>query len=272
MLVLEQPVIVCHEVDSTQMSLDDRSSVTLPKVGPPRYKKVEYINLSELLQLRQLGQQSARGQRESHLQPYMTMTHSQVTLRTERLELRPLGPEHIDLTKQLDFDPDVMKYVLFGRPLTPEEAMEVHKWLLNAATPVPGLGCWVGFDGDQFVGWWVLAPSQSNPGQDEPPQYNKRRAECGWRLLPKFWRKGYAKEGSRELLRHAFQDLGLNEVVGDTMAVNVACRAAMASCGLQHVRTFYNKYDNPPPGIEEGEVEYLITKDEWVRQRKALHH
>ncbi|KAJ9503084.1 hypothetical protein H2202_001238 [Exophiala xenobiotica] len=253
------------------MSLDDRSSATLPEVGPPRYKKVEQGYLSYLLQLTQLGQQSARGEQAPSLQPALTMTQTQTTLRTTRLELRPLGPEHLDLTKQLDFDPDVMKYVLFGRPLTAEEATEVHKWLLNAAKPVPGLGCWVGFDGDEFVGWWVLAPSQSNPGQEEPPRYNKGRAECGWRLLPKFWRKGYAKEGSHELLRHAFQDLGLNEVVGDTMAVNVACRAAMVSCGLQHVRTFYNKYDNPPPGIEEGEVEHLITRNDWARQRKALH-
>ncbi|KAK5269606.1 hypothetical protein LTR99_007040 [Exophiala xenobiotica] len=158
------------------MSLDDRLSATLPEVGPPRYKKVEQGYLSYLLQLTQLGQQSARGEQAPSLQPALTMTQTQTTLRTTRLELRPLGPEHLDLTKQLDFDPDVMKYVLFGRPLTAEEATEVHKWLLNAAKPVPGLGCWVGFDGDEFVGWWVLAPSQNNPGQEEPPRYNKGRA------------------------------------------------------------------------------------------------
>ncbi|KFX88077.1 hypothetical protein V490_07856 [Pseudogymnoascus sp. VKM F-3557] len=194
------------------------------------------------------------------------MTLSQKTLRTARLDLRPLGPEHLALTKQLDFDPDVMKYILFGRPLTLEESVETHKWLLNAATIVPGLGCWAGFVGDDFVGWWVLAPSQSNAGQDGPPQYNKGRAEFGWRLLPNFWRKGYAKEGSLELLRHAFQDLDLMEVGGDTMAVNAGSQATMASCGMRKVRTYHNKYDNPPPGIEEGEVEYLIVKDVWKTQ------
>jgi RimJ/RimL family protein N-acetyltransferase len=158
-----------------------------------------------------------------------------------------------------------MRYVLTGKPLTPEQAVEVHQWLLNAAKPIRGLGCWVGFVGDDFVGWWVLAPSQMNTGKDGPAEYNQQRAEFGWRLLPKFWRKGYAKEGSRELLRYAFQDLGLKEVAGDTMAVNVASRATMASCGLQHIRTFYNKYEDAIPGIEEGEVEYKITKDEWTR-------
>ncbi|OBT53568.1 hypothetical protein VE04_07160 [Pseudogymnoascus sp. 24MN13] len=196
------------------------------------------------------------------------MTLPQGTLRTARLELRPLGLEHEELTRQLDFDPDVMKYVLFGRALTLDESIETHKWLLNAATIVPGLGCWAGYVGDDFVGWWVLAPSQSNAGQDGPPQYNRERAEFGWRLLPKFWRKGYAKEGSFELLRHAFQDLGLKEVGGDTMSVNAGSQATMASCGMKKVRTYYTKYDNPPPGIEDGEVEYVITKDEW----KAQHY
>ncbi|KFY06622.1 hypothetical protein V492_07913 [Pseudogymnoascus sp. VKM F-4246] len=194
------------------------------------------------------------------------MAISQETLRTARLELRPLGPEHLELTKTLDFDPDVMKYVLFGRPLTLEESVETHKWLLNTATIVPGVGCWAGYVGEDFVGWWVLAPSQSNAGEDGPPRYNKERAEFGWRLLPKFWRKGYAKEGSFELLRHAFQDLGLKEVAGDTMVVNAGSQATMASCGMRKVRTYHNKYDNPPPGIEEGEVEFLITKDEWRSQ------
>ncbi|KAE8314614.1 major facilitator superfamily domain-containing protein [Aspergillus transmontanensis] len=186
---------------------------------------------------------------------------TQAILRTERLELVPLGPEHSDFTKMLDKDPQVMKYIGFGKPLDDEQAKEVHKWLLHAATLVPGFGCWVGFAGGEFVGWWVLAPC---PSEGTPEQFRSDRSEFGYRLLPKFWRQGYAKEGSRELLRHAFQDLGLSEVFGETMAVNVASRAVMAACGLKHAYTFHNKYDTPPPGIEEGEVRYQITKDEWL--------
>ncbi|KAB8209842.1 major facilitator superfamily domain-containing protein [Aspergillus parasiticus] len=176
---------------------------------------------------------------------------TQAILRTGRLELVPLGPEHSDFTKMLDKDPQVMKYIGFGKPLDDEQAKEVHKWLLHAATLVPGFGCWVGFAGGEFVGWWVLAPC---PSEGTPEQFRSDRSEFGYRLLPKFWRQGYAKEGSRELLRHAFQDLGLSEVFGETMAVNVASRAVMAACGLKHAYTFHNKYDTPPPGIEEGEL------------------
>ncbi|KAE8329986.1 major facilitator superfamily domain-containing protein [Aspergillus sergii] len=194
---------------------------------------------------------------------------TQAILRTERLELVPLGPEHSDFTKMLDKDPQVMKYIGFGKPLDDEQAKEVHKWLLHAATLVPGFGCWVGFAGGEFVGWWVLAPC---PSEGTPEQFRSDRSEFGYRLLPKFWRQGYAKEGSRELLRHAFQDLGLSEVFGETMAVNVASRAVMAACGLKHAYTFHNKYDTPPPGIEEGEVRYQITKDEWMAIGDRFQH
>ncbi|BDD58834.1 hypothetical protein MPDQ_007480 [Monascus purpureus] len=178
------------------------------------------------------------------------MTKSQPTLRTARLELVPLGPEHRGLTIQLDTDPDVMKYIAFGKPFTHEQALEVHQWLLESATHVSGLGCWAGFAGGDFVGWWILAPAS--------------QAEFGFRLLPRFWRQGYAKEGAREMLRHAFQDLGLIEVIGETMTANAGSRAVMASCGLKHVSTFYNEYPTPPPGIEEGEMRYAITREEWL--------
>ncbi|KAK7423514.1 hypothetical protein QQX98_000971 [Neonectria punicea] len=185
---------------------------------------------------------------------------SQATLRTERLELRPLAPEHGDFLYQLDSDPEVMKYIGYGKPLDAKDSKIVHKLLLETAAPGTGLGCWAAFTGGDFVGWWVLATTQSNV----TPQSDKIRAEFGLRVLPKFWGQGFAKEGSRELLKHGFRDLGLDEIFGETMTVNKGSRATMASCGLGHVRTFHNQYDTPPPGIEEGEVEYRITKDEWL--------
>ncbi|KAH7160453.1 GNAT domain-containing protein [Dactylonectria estremocensis] len=190
----------------------------------------------------------------------------QATLQTARLELVPLGPEHKDFLYQLDSNADVMKFIGYGKPLTAEESGIVLNHLMETALPGSGLGCWAGFDdAGAFVGWWVLAPSQTS---DEPPKLTTERTVFGFRVAPGFWGRGFAKEGSRELLRHGFQDLGVKEVLGDTMAINAGSRATMATCGLKHIRTFHNQYDNPPPGIEEGEVEYRITQDEWLALRK----
>lgn len=192
--------------------------------------------------------------------------NAQATLRTARLELVPLSSEHSEFTKKLDMDPAVMKYVGFGRPFTAEEATQSHTWLLDCAKSVAGLGTWAGFVEGDFVGWWILAPV---PNTETEGEFYPDRTEYGFRVLPTFWGQGYAKEGGREMVRHAFQDLCLAEVIGETMTVNAASRAVMAGCGLKHVDTFFNTYDTPPPGIEEGEVRYSITKDDWLLQGSA---
>ena len=80
---------------------------------------------------------------------------SQAVLRTERLLLQPLADEHLPLEIELDSDPEVMRY-LTGRASSRDEVEVAHRRRLAAATKVDGLGFWVGFDGDDFVGWWIL--------------------------------------------------------------------------------------------------------------------
>ncbi len=95
-----------------------------------------------------------------------------------------------------------------------------------------GLGFWVGFVDDQFVGWWILEPPER---PDQGPIDGQ--AELGYRLLRRYWHKGLASEGARELVRHGFEDLGLTRIFAETMTVNAASRATMTAVGLQHVRT-----------------------------------
>lgn len=193
---------------------------------------------------------------------------SQPTLETSRLELVPLdhSPEHKQLIFDLDADPEVMRFIAFGRPFTPDESTLVRGHLLKAAEQ-PGFGCWVArtkpstpASRPELIGWWVLCPSETDA----------RRAEFGLRVVRSFWGRGFAKEGTAALLRHAFEDprLGgrLDEVFGETMTVNSGSRRTMESCGMRLVRTFFNEYKDftPAPGIEHGEVEYALGRDEWV--------
>ena len=55
----------------------------------------------------------------------------------------------------------------------------------------------------------------------------------------------------------------MHRVSGLTMAVNAASRATMSAIGMRYVRTFHVD-DDGPPGIELGDVEYEITRDEWA--------
>ena len=183
---------------------------------------------------------------------------AQATLHTARIQLVPLSDEHLEYEVELDSDPEVMRY-LDGRARTREEVEIAHKRRLAAAGRVPGLGFWAGFVGGAFVGWWILEPPER---PDQGPV--EGQAELGYRLLRRFWRQGLASEGARELIRHGFEDIGLTRVFAETMAVNAASRATMAAVGMRHVRTFHMQWDEPLPGSEHGEVEYAITKEEWL--------
>lgn len=187
---------------------------------------------------------------------------SQMTFRTQRLLLVPLSDEHLEHEVELDSDPDVMRYLGSGRPRAREEVEQLHRGRLAIADVVPGLGFWAGLHEGTFVGWWILEPPER---ADQGPAAGQ--AELGYRLLPRYWRRGLASEGARELIRHGFEDLALARIFAETMAVNVASRATMATVGMRYVRTFHLEFDEKIPGGEFGEVEYEISRADWATQR-----
>ncbi len=192
---------------------------------------------------------------------------SQATLQTSRIRLVPLSDEHLEHEIELDSDPEVMRYLGNGHARTRAEVEVFHRRRLAAASRVPGLGYWAGFVNGEFVGWWILeSPGRADQGPVEG------QAELGYRLLRRHWRKGLASEGARELVRYGFEDLGLTRVFAETMAVNAASRATMAAVGMQHVRTFHLEWEEPIAGSELGEVEYAISRQQWLTRRAAEGH
>lgn len=186
----------------------------------------------------------------------------QATLHTGRLRLVPLAEQHLDYEVELDSDPEVMRYVGNGTARAADEVACYHRRRLATAERAAGFGFWAGFTEEQFVGWWILEPPDR---PDQGPVTGQ--AALGYRLLRRYWRQGLASEGARELLRHGFADLGLHRIFAETMAVNEASRATMASIGLRYVRTFTADWEEPIAGSEHGEVEYAITRDEWLARR-----
>ncbi|MFF0718153.1 GNAT family N-acetyltransferase [Verrucosispora sp. NA02020] len=182
---------------------------------------------------------------------------SQVILRTARLVLAPLADVHLPDEVALDADAEVMRFL--GPVRSAAEVARWHRERLAVARRSPGLGFWAGSVDGEFVGWWLLEPPSR---ADQGPVTGQ--AELGYRLARRFWRRGLASEGARELIRYGFADLGLSRIFAETMAVNVGSRATMAAVGMRHVRTLHLPWPDPLPGAQAGEVEYAITRDEWV--------
>jgi RimJ/RimL family protein N-acetyltransferase len=189
----------------------------------------------------------------------------QRTLHTERLTLVPLGDEHLEWEIELDSDPEVMRY-LSGRASTREEVEAAHARRIGAAEKVDGLGFWIGLvQNELFVGWWILQPAH---GPDQPD--DRGVADLGYRLLRRNWRKGLASEGARELVRYGFDVVGLDRIIVQTMAVNEGSRAVAERIGLTYVRTFPMTVASTVEGVEDGEVEYQITREQWERTGGAV--
>ncbi|MDG4806566.1 GNAT family N-acetyltransferase [Micromonospora sp. WMMD1120] len=174
---------------------------------------------------------------------------------TERLRLRRLTMADVDALVELDSDPEVMRF-LTGGVATPVAKVRDEQLprLLAQYERHPGLGRWAALDRENgdFLGWFALDPSADGA-----------EAELGYRLRRAAWGRGLATEGSRALVRYAFDAVGVRRVWAETMAVNERSRRVMSKAGLRYVRTFHLQWDDPIPGAEQGEVEYELRAEEW---------
>ncbi|MEU8260898.1 GNAT family N-acetyltransferase [Micromonospora sp. NPDC048999] len=182
-------------------------------------------------------------------------------LETARLRLRRFTTADVDHLVELDSDPEVMRFLTGGQP-TPLAAVRDEQLprALAQYDRHPGLGRWAALDGagGEFLGWFALDPSADGT-----------EAELGYRLRRSAWGHGLATEGSRALVRHAFETVGVRRVWAETMAVNARSRAVMGKAGLRYVRTFHLTFDDPIPGTEHGEVEYELRREDWPAVRQG---
>jgi RimJ/RimL family protein N-acetyltransferase len=184
-----------------------------------------------------------------------------VFLETERLTLRRFTTDDVDLLVDLDSDPEVMFWITGGRTTSREEIeTDFLPAFLAYYEKYAGFGFWAAIERStgQFLGWFHFRPAPGHP-DDEP--------ELGYRLRQSTWGKGYATEGSIALIDRGFRDFGVGRVLAETMAVNTASRRVMEKAGMRLIRTFHQEWPDKIPGDEHGDVEYAITRDEWMSQR-----
>lgn len=67
--------------------------------------------------------------------------------------------------------------------------------------------------------------------------------EIGWRLDPAYWGQGYATEGASALLKYAFEELGLEEIVAVTVPQNIKSQSVMKRLGMTYAPD--DDFDHP---------------------------
>lgn len=148
-----------------------------------------------------------------------------VHLRTERLVMRRFTPDDVDLIVDLDSDPEVLRYVGLAEPTT---RAVVESRILPTTfawyAKHRGHGYWAthAVATGAFMGWFHYRPAKVAPHDPE----------LGYRLRRDAWGKGYATEGSRALIAHAFEVLHDTRVVAEAFRANRASTRVMEKVGM----------------------------------------
>jgi RimJ/RimL family protein N-acetyltransferase len=193
---------------------------------------------------------------------------------TERLALRRFTPADAANLLSLDGDPLVMRFLTGRTKSLAQIRDEVLPPLAACHLRHPGFGYWAAEarGSAEFLGWFGLRPvTPTAAAMVHWPEADAQTgvAELGYRLRRSAWGHGYAAEGARALVRLAFTELGAREIVATTMAVNTGSRRVLAKAGLRYLRTVDLDWADPLDGNEHGDVEYRLTREDWIAAHKA---
>ena len=123
----------------------------------------------------------------------------------------------------LDSDPEVMRYISDGRPREASVIESSLKRTLEYYRSHPGLGVWANeLEDGTMIGWACL----KNLDKTE-------EIEVGYRYYKAHWGKGYATEAAQALVRHGFETVGLEQIVGITHPGNLGSQRVLQKAGLQ---------------------------------------
>jgi len=182
------------------------------------------------------------------------------SLRTERLLLRGWRPADLEPFAALNADPRVMEH--FPAPQT-REVSDAFVEKIQGQWQELGYSLWAAerLDTGTFIGFIGLMLATF----DAP---FTPVVEVGWRLATEHWGRGFATEGGRASLKHAFGTLGLAEVVSFTARSNLPSQRVMQRIGMVHDPAMDFDHPNVPEGHRvRPHVFYRITRE----QANALH-
>jgi len=181
-------------------------------------------------------------------------------IETRRLLLRRWRDADREPFARMNANPVVMEH--FPARLSHEES-DWLIWNIEVHFNRHGFGLWAADlrATGEFIGFIGLAV----------PRFQAAFTPCveiGWRLDAAHWGNGLATEGARAVARHAFDGLGLEEIVSFTVPANVRSRRVMEKLGMTHdPRDDFDHPSLPPRHPMRRHVLYRLGKSRWERLR-----
>lgn len=181
-------------------------------------------------------------------------------LETERLILRPWKESDLDSMVTINQDKNVCKYLpsIGNRDTTIALIERIVKHDIEHGYSLCAVELKSTHEMIGFLG--LLRPSFE--------AHFTPAVEIGWRLSSSQWNKGYATEGAERILKHAFTDLGLDELVSFTVVDNQASRRVMEKIGMHHHSD--DDFDHPQLPNDsplKRHVLYRLSKSDYLKKQ-----
>jgi len=154
-------------------------------------------------------------------------------IETERLLLRDLLPSDAPGMFELDADPLVHRF-LGNKPVsTMQESMDMISFIRKQYQEL-GIGRWAMIEkaSGAFMGWTGLKlVTHTINGQTN-------YYDLGYRMIPRFWGKGYATESALASVTYGVEELKADAIYGMADVKNTASIHVLEKAGLKKLGTF----------------------------------
>ena len=188
-----------------------------------------------------------------------------LVLYSKRLTFTPLNASDVDLAMEMFTDAEVLKFA--GGVMEEDEIRrDMSNWTKRGGNGCIGIWCISDQGSGEKLGSAALLPMPVEEDDTDfslviPSRMPDRDVEIGYFLKRSAWGQGYATETCKRLIRMAFEESPLIEVVATFDIGNVASQNVLEKAG------FLNRGTMQCYG-EEG-PNYRITHDEWLRSQQS---
>ncbi|MEM7671019.1 MAG: GNAT family N-acetyltransferase [Pseudomonadota bacterium] len=190
-----------------------------------------------------------------------------LVLETQRLRMTPVTTADLDLALEMFTDPDVMRFI-GGTMSEADVRAEMALWTKRGGEGGVGIWCIADRLTNETFGSGFLLPVpiediDTNWDNVVPGIMPEGDVEVGYTLKQSAWGKGYATEACQRLIRFAFEETPLQEVVATFDDDNTASRNVLAKSGLKDCgRRRAYRTDCP---------DWRITRQEWAAANTRAH-
>jgi [ribosomal protein S5]-alanine N-acetyltransferase len=183
-----------------------------------------------------------------------------LVLATKRLRLTPLTGEDVDVAVEMFTNPAVVRYA-GGLISEADIRQEFSTWTRRGGNGEIGIWCVADLISGEKFGSVFLLPIPIE--QDDtawldvvPGRWPAGDIEVGFNLVERAWGKGYASEACSRIVRFAFEEASLDEVVATLDDRHAASKNVLDKCGFR-LRGRRRAYAVDGP-------DYRLTRSEWL--------